>query len=360
MNVHQNVLGDSTRYRRRKLFTSSIRRAFRWEFWPMWIFYIPVVFYIFILIVRYRGLSCLTSNPRLTLSGFVGDNKANILKAIQDNIEQYVARFDLLKTKGSVEARMDQAINFMSHNSLSYPVVLKPDFGQRGLGVSIVRSEQQMLDYLQQAEGDVLIQEYISGEEFGVFYWRLPESKNGSVFSITEKHFPVLEGDGNSTLEQLILEHPRTHFMARYLLDLHEHQLQRVLKQGEEFKTVEIGSHCRGSLFLDGNHHISPELEAVIDEISQNVSGFYFGRYDIRCASTKDLKQGKGLKVLEVNGLTSESTNIYDPKHSVLYAYKVLFKQWAIAFEIGEQNIKAGHQRQTLSALVKHLKQIYC
>jgi hypothetical protein len=41
---------------------------------------------------------------------------------------------------------------------------------------------------------------------------------------------------------------------------------------------------------------------------------------------------------VELNGVTSEATHIYDPKQSLCGAYRVLFEQWRIAFEIGLQN----------------------
>ena len=58
---------------------------------------------------------------------------------------------------------------------LTFPVVLKPDVGERGSGVAIVRSHEQLDAYLRAAEGDIIIQQYIDGLEFGVFYYRYPE-----------------------------------------------------------------------------------------------------------------------------------------------------------------------------------------
>jgi hypothetical protein len=54
------------------------------------------------------------------------------------------------------------------------------------------------------------------------------------------------------------------------------------------------------------------------------------------------LRAGRNLKVIELNGVTSEATSIYDPRNSVLAAWRVLFAQWRIAFEIGAQNRKRG------------------
>ena len=133
-----------------------------------------------------------------------------------------------------------------------------------------------------------------------------------------------------------------------------------MLSDQEEFVVVEIGSHCRGSVFLDGNENITPKLAQQIDRLSKKLDGFYFGRYDIRASSAEALKEGHSFKVLEVNGVTSESTNIYDPRNSVFTAYKILFKQWRAAFEIGKLNIQQGAQRHSIFNLVQHLHKTYC
>jgi len=62
----------------------------------------------------------------------------------------------------------------------------------------------------------------------------------------------------------LLMSNSRTHYMAEFLLELHKDKLTKVFRVGEEFKVVEIGSHCRGSVFLDGNQYITPELEKTI------------------------------------------------------------------------------------------------
>ena len=57
-----------------------------------------------------------------------------------------------------------------------------------------------------------------------------------------------------------------------------------------------------------------------------------------RVPSLEALQQGRDFKIIELNRVTSEVTSIYDPKNSVFAAYRVLFAQWRIAFEIGRQN----------------------
>jgi hypothetical protein len=56
---------------------------------------------------------------------------------------------------------------------------------------------------------------------------------------------------------------------------------------GEAVQLVEVGSHCRGSVFLDGSRLKTEALEDAIDRITQRHPGFFFGRYDIRAVSMK-------------------------------------------------------------------------
>jgi hypothetical protein len=112
--------------------------------------------------------------------------------------------------------------------------------------------------------------------------------------------------------------------------------------EGERVRLVEIGSHCRGALFLDGAWAKTAELEEAIDRVSRGFDGFYFGRYDIRTPSVEDFLRGRNFKVVELNGVTSEATHIYDPSNGLLDAYRVVFEQWRLAFEIGAANRARG------------------
>jgi hypothetical protein len=49
-----------------------------------------------------------------------------------------------------------------------------------------------------------------------------------------------------------------------------------------------------------------------------------------------------GFTVLELNNVTSEATHIYDPGIGLFEAYRVLFEQWRLAFEIGAENFRRG------------------
>ena len=90
----------------------------------------------------------------------------------------------MLLASGVSSERIAEAEQFMRQRGLQFPVVLKPDAGQRGSGVAIVRSLEQLRDYLS-TSFPAILQEYVAGEEYGVFYYRYPDSERGQIFSVT-------------------------------------------------------------------------------------------------------------------------------------------------------------------------------
>ena len=343
-------------FRGRRSLISRLRRIRHWEFWPPWIFYPPVLCYIVWLGLKHRSLTLFTcANPAIPGGGFIGESKIEILQNLSASAtsQSYVARAMLISTSSDTDTRLKNAREFMLGLGLTFPVVLKPNVGQRGSGVTIVRSESEMVEYLQHASGDTIIQEYIPGFEFGVFYYRFPEDTRGHIFSITEKCFPVVTGDGTSTLERLILRDKRAVCMARAYFKQHRDRLSDIPGKDETVRLIEIGTHCRGAVFLDGGWVKTPALEEAIDRLTRGFKEFYFGRFDIKTSSIEDFKHGKNFKVVELNGVTSEATNIYDPKNSLFTAYKVLFEQWRIAFEIGAQNRARGIRPVPFRLLMK-------
>ena len=198
---------------------------------------------------------------------------------------------------------------------------------------------------------DVLVQEFADGVEASVFYYRHPREQQGHIFSITEKVFPTVIGDGSSTLEELIIDDSRAHIIAASYFKRNEGRLQGVPDLGEKVQLVEIGAHSKGTIFRDGGWVLSEALHATIDRLSFEIPGFYLGRYDVRAASFEELSAGN-FKIIELNGVTSESTNIYDPRYSLLDAYKILFSQWKLAFEIGRENAEGGASRTSVRDLL--------
>lgn len=348
------LLRQMSTFRGRRLLVGRWRRLTHWEFWPPWFFYPPVVLYILYLGFKHKGLTVFTcANPAIEESGFVGESKSAILRGLaqQLNSETWMPATFLLKHAQSDEARLKQAEVFITGRSLSYPVVLKPDAGERGSGVAVIRSREQLFEYLRQSETDLIIQEHVAGLEFGIFYYRYPNQPSGQIFSITRKLFPSVIGDGHATLEYLILKDKRAVSMARTYFEAVGDRLWDVPSAGESVQLIEIGTHCRGSIFLDGMDIKTECMEKAIDKMARGFNGFYFGRFDIRTPSLLDFQAGHNFKVVELNGVTSEATSIYDPRNSLLQAYITLFEQWRIAFAIGAQNRALGFEPTSIGKL---------
>jgi membrane protein DedA with SNARE-associated domain len=319
---------------------ARLARWSRWEFWPMWLFYAPVAIWVFVLALRHRGLSTITaSNPGIPDGGVVGESKFRILTKLPSDCTIPSA----LVEAGPAAHRLDSIVAHMREQRWSFPVVLKPDVGQRGVGVRLAQSVEDLERYCEREASSILVQPYHPGPcEAGIFYYRLPGEARGRILSITDKHFPVLVGDGRSTVEGLIWAHSRHRLQASTFLTRHSHSLDRVLAPGERMQLAIAGNHAQGTLFRDGAHLWTPALERRIDEIAQSYPGFFVGRFDIRYSDADGLRAGHGLAVVELNGATAESTDIYDPKRSLLSAYRQLFKQWSIVFTIGAANRGMG------------------
>jgi hypothetical protein len=235
-----------------------------------------------------------------------------------------------------------------------FPLVMKPDVGQRGVDVKLVRDPDDVKDYLLRARGPVLIQPYHEGPfEAGVFYYRMPHWARGRILSITDKHFPYVVGDGQSTLEQLVWQHPRYRMQAKLFLHRHGRHASRTLEAGERFQLAITGNHAQGTLFRDGSHLLTSALAERIDAIARAYHGFCVGRFDIRYKTVEDFKAGRNLAIVELNGASAESTNIYDPGASLLDAYQQLFRQWSIVFGIGAANRAKGFQTSSSRRLIK-------
>ena len=334
--------------------TARVARWSRWEFWPMWLFYAPVAMWLLWLSVRYRGISTLTaSNPGIPDGGVVGESKFHILSNLP-------ARWTVpagLVDAPTADERTRQVLAVMQEREWTFPVILKPDVGQRGAGVRLIRQAEEVEAYCAGQPGRILIQPYHPGPyEAGIFYYRFPDQGRGRILSITDKHFPSLVGDGRSTIEDLIWAHPRYRLQAGTFLRRHARSLDRVLRSGETLQLAIAGNHAQGTLFRDGCHLWTPALEQRIDEIAQAYPGFFIGRFDVRYAHVEALRAGNDLAIVELNGATAESTNIYDPARSLMSAYRQLFTQWSLVFAIGAANRRAGAQVTDMRRLLQLLR----
>ena len=329
-----------------------------WEFWPTWATYAPLVPWIAWLSLRHGGPGTVAAaNPAIPDGGLVGESKFDILRLLPSQWVLPSARID----PGPLEIRCRAVAGFQELAGTSFPLVLKPDVGQRGAGVRKVSSLDEVADYLRDAAYPVVTQPWHPGLfEAGIFYSRHPAAQRGRIFSITEKIFPAVVGDGVSSLGTLVRSHPRLSRQWHVFQARHGSSFEKVLPRGERFVLGEVGNHCQGTLFRDGGALWTPALEARIDAIAREVPGFFIGRFDVRYTNRDRFMAGEELDILELNGVSAEPTDVYDPERTIWSSYRALFEQWRQVFTIGAANRRLGHPgaswRRLLRLGLDHLR----
>ena len=233
----------------------------------------------------------------------------------------------------------DDILYLIKQRNLKFPMIGKPDIGMKGMMVKKLENETELWEYVTASKVDFLIQEYILYQnEVGIFYYRNPNEEKGQISGIVKKEFVSVTGDGTSTVEQLLLKNKRYVLQLSVLRKTEPAKLKRVLLQNEELVLVPYGNHVRGAKFLDESFLVDEELTNTIDAVCKQIKGFYYGRLDIRYNTWEELKSGKNFSIIELNGSGSEPTHIYDPGHSVFWAWKEIIKHWNILYRVSSQN----------------------
>lgn len=326
---------------------------------PFWFNMTPVLYY-FWLGIRNRSLTLgLNVNPAFYNSGFNGERKQDIYglfpRALMGKVVAQVAVVS--PVSGSwAEARLKKAKTLMEENGLSFPVVAKPDIGQRGVGVQKIESEFELLDYINHFPSDetFLLQELITlPEEGAVLYVRYPGEPRGRITALTYKQFVFVVGDGTHTLRQLILADTRGLQLSGLYLSKHCARLDQVVPGGERIYLNFAGNHGQGTVFKPASDRITPALERYFDAIARQIEGFYYGRFDFRFESWERLAAGEGIRIIELNGIGGEPVEIWDPDGSLNTAYEWLRRQCRIFFEIGRLNRQAGHKPPSFRQVIR-------
>lgn len=312
-------------------------RLEHWEYWPMQCLYLPMVPFWLWLGLRARSLLFFSAaNPGIAYSGFIHERKSDIYPLLP--LGSYPTT--VLCKAGVASAAVG---SLLAEHSLDFPLIAKPDIGERGVQVKLLETQQELETYRITSKVDFLLQQYISYEnEVGIFYYRYPGSNNGYISGIVGKEFLSVIGDGTSTLLSLLMRDDRAVLQLPALERVYGVQLHRIPARAETVNLVPYGNHSRGAKFIDLTSRLTPELTKVIDQICRQVPGFFFGRLDIRFKKWDDFQAGKHFSIIELNGTGSEPTHIYDPDHSLLFAWKEIYRHWEIVSDISMSNVHAG------------------
>ena len=312
-------------------------KLFHWEYWSFYIVYFPIYFLWAYYALRQKSIFFFNaSNPTIKNGGFIMESKMQIYNLIP---QKYYPKTQLI----SENTKFEEVLKTAEKWGINFPLIAKPDIGLRGSAVKKINSISDLKDYAKRANFDYLVQDLIPFEnEIGIFYVRYPNQKTGKITGIVAKEFLIIEGNGKDSIEKLLRKNPRFELQLKTLQKEYGKKLLEILLVGEKINLVPYGNHSRGAKFIDGSNWITPELNKVINEICVQIDGFYFGRIDLMYNSLEELENGKNFSIVELNGAGSEPTHIYDPKHSLFFAWKELSRHINYMYEISVLNHKKG------------------
>jgi hypothetical protein len=324
------------------------------EFLPGWLAYGPVVAQWIALGLRYGDFSLPTAaNPHITTGGLCGESKTAILDLVQGPARALIAPYTTLATGAD---DLPRALAAMRDAGLSLPLVIKPDIGCNGTGVRLVQDEAALAAALAAFPRGVclVLQRLIEFEgEAGLFYIRYPHEPSGRLTSMTLKYAPTVTGDGVSTLRALIEADPRHGRLRHLYLSRLGDRLDSVPAAAQRVRLVFAGNHCKGSIFRDGTAQITAALTNQIEAIARAMPDFHFGRIDLRYRSLAELRNGEAFAVIEINGVGSEATHIWDPDSTLREVYAAQFRHYGAAFAIAREMRRRGAKTSGLARMYR-------
>lgn len=312
-------------------------RLFNWELWNFHILYAPIAPVWLWYCIRSRSFWFFTpSNPNITFGGFEGEGKKEMYRLLPAPLTPQT-----LYIKPGIP--FSNLLSRISVTSLTYPFVVKPDVGMKGILFRVIENEAELKKYHEHMPFKYIVQEKIDlPVEVSVFYYRYPWQATGVISGFIHKELLQVTGNGQSTLKELIDQHPRAKYRYEEMVLRHGDRFNSILPAGEVLYLSFAGNHNRGATFTNLQADISPELVAVFDKLSLHAQ-FYYGRYDIKANSIEDLKKGENFIILEYNGAGAEPNHIYDCGMSLGRAYKTILLHWKALYQISRYNAQHGH-----------------
>lgn len=309
-----------------------------WEFFPWWLANVPVYGFWLWFAARARHLVFFSNvNPSIPLGGAMGESKHDILSLLG----QEILPKTIFVPGGET---IDNVLIAIENAGIGFPLIAKPDVGERGFLVKKIASPEALEEHLGRYPVHFILQEFLTLPlEMTVLYHRFPDSRRFGITSVCVKEFLSVTGDGSSSVRRLMQQQLRAELQLRRFERESPEILERVPAAGETLLLEPIGNHCRGTKFLNGNHLIDPALEAAFETVCAQLPGVLYGRFDLKCESLEALKRGE-FKVMELNGVLGEPAHVYDPSFGMWRAYRDFYRHWRLLFDLSRAQVRLGVQ----------------
>jgi hypothetical protein len=328
----------------------SIYRATHWEAWHWLVKYIPMIPFWIAHCIRARSPWFFTAaNPTLTFGGYEGESKTEMYKLLPENTYPKSVLIPASMPASDIE-------NLYKSSDFSFPLAVKPDVGRMGLMFRKLNSLDELVEYHQRMKVDYILQEFITLPlEVSVFYYRFPNKQHGTITGFVKKECLQVTGDGISSLDDLMSNYPRVQFRLDEMRVKHAFMLKQIIPRGHKYVLSEALNLSRGGQLISLEDHKDERLLKIFDHLS-HTANFYFGRYDIKCQSIEDLKDGKNFSILEFNGSGAEPHHVYGNGNSFSQALTILLAHWSILYRISVENNINGIEYWSFRRGLQHMR----
>lgn len=229
--------------------------------------------------LRARSLWFFTpANPTITFGGFAGGSKTQVYKQLPLGTYQAAVLI-------TPDRSIDYVDSVLAGHGFRFPVIARPDVGSSSFMCRRIDSEEHLRQYHRAMPVPYILQEHTGHSiNVSIFYHRFPGKDTGDITCF-----------------------------------LHGNPLQLTdLRQDQEKDNA---------------------LLRVFDHISRHSGSFFYGRFDIRCRSLQELREGRGFSIVNYSGAGAD---LHYPGCGFIGSCRMLLHHWRLLYSISLENHRRG------------------
>ncbi len=213
---------------------------------------------------------------------------------------------------GRKVSSLDEALDIADY--LGYPVVIKPEVGNHGRGITVnIKNEKALESAYYSASKicpNVVIEQYIEGNDYRMLVI------NGEFTAVAHRQPPFVIGDGKSTIQELIdtinkdsrrgfgheniLTRIKIDDMTERLLNAFDLNLDTVLEEGRKVYLKTTANLSQGGTATDVTDEVHPEIRFMAERTAKIVGMDVIG-IDFLCPDITKPISSQRCGIVEVN-----------------------------------------------------------
>ena len=207
--------------------------------------------------------------------------------------------------------------------TLKFPIVLKPNWGQRGEKVypnirDVNELEKRLMKMTNMYENEIIMEEYFKGEDYRIFV-------TIKGFYAVVKRVPAnVSGDGAKTIKELVTEKNKNRGKGipavkkikcnKETLDLLKEQgknLEHIPKKGEFVKLSRVANIATGGDSIDCTDTAHPSVKKLAFKILKSIPDLSYAGVDILSKDITKKQKARSYVILEINNEAGIDIHVY-------------------------------------------------